>query len=441
MPMTRRTIATLASAGISLGALAAAPLAAGAVDQERPQVGLGAAVDEAELRKAVLQAAEQAQALQSDASTDDSPSRRSATDPDAPTQAPAPPLVAGDDLDAALEQADADGAIGITARVDTPDLQWSGAAGERRLDRQPPALDNSPFRAASNTKTMIATLVLQQVEAGTWTLDTRVDDVIPGLFPDHPDVTIEHLLSHTSGLPLGTYETLIAEGLTGTDWASFVTALGQDYTDQDHIDAANAAPWPFEPGTGWNYSNTGYVALGMLLEAATGQSVESLLRRGVLPPAGRQHTAYPDEPGLRGLALKEAMWTEEGWVRLDGFDPEVFSHSGAVVSTTEDLIDLNDALFTGELVSQSTVDQMLTPVVPNPLNYGLGVYSIPDPCAPGEYLSGHDGATFGTLSVNYSSRDGSRQLSFGVTGRDLTASQDALYDLNAVLVPMLLATC
>lgn len=450
--MHRRTIATLATMSLGLGVLATAP-SAGATTTAPTVAGSESsageappAPDEEALREAVTAAALEAQAQRRAAQEQDSSAERrsgaTASPQDESTQAPAAAVVTEEDLEAALDQVVANGAIGVTARVDSPALEWSGAEGVRQLGRPAPALDNSPFRAASNTKTMIAVLVMQQVEAGTWTLDTKVDDVIPGLFPDHPDVTIRHLLSHTSGLPLGTYETLIAEGLQGTDWDSFLAAVARDYTDQEHIDAANAAPWLFEPGQGWNYSNTGYVALGMLLEEATGESVEALLRRDVFHPAVMQHTAYPDEPGLRGLALKEAMFTDEdGWVGLSVFDPDVFSHAGASVSTTEDLIDLNDALFTGELVSQQSVDAMLTQVVPNPMNYGMGLYSIPDPCAEGEFLAGHDGASFGTLSVNYSSRDGSRQLSFGITGRDLTASQDALYDINAVLVPLMLATC
>jgi D-alanyl-D-alanine carboxypeptidase len=83
---------------------------------------------------------------------------------------------------------------------------------------------------------------------------------------------------------------------------------------------------------------------------------------------------------------------------------------------------------------------MTAPRSTEPLDYGLGVYRLPDPCpAPGEpaYLYGHDGASFGTVSIVLSSPDGSRSLALGVTGRDLTV----LPDLTAVLVPMLLATC
>ncbi|WP_130014478.1 serine hydrolase domain-containing protein, partial [Serinicoccus sediminis] len=346
-------------------------------------------------------------------------------------------------LEAALDQLVADGAIGVTATVETPSLRWADAAGRRHLDGPAPALERSALRVASNTKMMVATLVMQEVEAGTWALDTRVDDVIPGLFPDHPEVTIRHLLSHTSGMPLGTYELITPyAGTDPEDWDAFVSAIGRDYTDAEHIDAVNAAPWVGEPGAQFSYSNAGYVALGMLLEQVTGEPVDTLVAERIRRPAGMGQTRVLDDPGLRGPALHEAMFVDgRGWIGLDGFDPDAFSHSGSALSTVEDLDDLTRALMSGELVSQASVEQMVTPSSDNPLGYGLGTYAIPDPCRPGELLHGHDGASFGSLSLALSSRDGTRQLALGVTGRDLTASQDALYDLNDVLVPLLLATC
>ncbi|KUG52422.1 hypothetical protein AVL62_13885 [Serinicoccus chungangensis] len=409
------------TAGLPVGAIGAA---ADPADQE--------AVREA-LREAAAEAATQVAVQRS------SPSA-TPQDVPGPTRLPSLPRP---DLDAALDQIVADGAIGVTATVETSTLRWSDAAGTRDLDGQAPALERSPLRVASNTKMMVATLVMQEVEAGTWTLDTRVDDVIPGLFPDHPEVTIRHLLSHTSGMPLGTYELITPyAGTDPEDWDAFVSAIGRDYTDAEHIDAVNAAPWVGEPGAQFSYSNAGYVALGMLLEEVTGEEVEALVDERIRRPAGMGQTRVLDEPGLRGPALHEAMFVDgRGWIGLEGFDPDVFSHSGSALSTVEDLDDLTRALMSGDLVSEASVEQMVTPSSENPLGYGLGTYAIPDPCRPGEFLHGHDGASFGSLSLALSSRDGTRQLALGVTGRDLTVAQDALYDLNDLLVPMLVATC
>lgn len=345
-------------------------------------------------------------------------------------------------MDAGLRAMVISGAIGVTARVQSPTMGWSGSAGLRDKDGRAPAGRQDRFRAASQTKMMVATLVLQEVERGTWRLDQRVDEVIPGLFPGHPDVTFRGLLSHTSGAPNGTYELLAAnvDDLSSTD--QVMAALSRDYTDADHIDVINAVPWT-TPGE-YLYSNAGYVALGMLLKAQNGRSVGSLLAERVWRPAKMNHTSYPDEPGLRGPVLHEDGWSgaQVGWTELDGFDPDFFRSSGAVVSTTADLSAFVQALMSGRLVDRSLVQQMLGAADQNATQYGLGIYRIPDPCAaPGTaWLYGHDGGTLGTLSITLTSPDGGRRVSLGATGRDLSAIPGR-WTLDQALVPMLLATC
>lgn len=360
---------------------------------------------------------------------------------------PRPPAKPGSELDAAARGLVADGAVAVTARVDAPGLRWAGAHGSRHLDRRPPAQKNDRFRVASITKPMVTTLVLQEVERGSLRLDTQVDDVLPGLLPGHPGVTVEQLLSHRSGMPTGT-DVLLASRMTDlTSVDQLIAAMGEDYTDADHVAAALATPWAFAPGEGFSYSNAGYVVLGLLLERTTGQDLDHLLRHRVFAPAGMRHSAYPHEPQDRGPFLVGAAYTGAegaGWYPLGHFDPDLFKAAGAATSTTADLVAFTDALLTGRLVQPGTVADMTTPRSTEGIEYGLGVYRLPDPCAPADapaYLYGHDGAAFGTLSIVLSSPDGERSLALGVTGRNLTADPDALYDLNELLVPMLLATC
>lgn len=422
----RRSTARRAGAGLAaLGALAlVAPAAVAAPDRPGP---LGE--EHEQLSREIWRAAE---AAQQDVRIKGTPPGRSTPVTEA--------------LDAGMAQMVRDGAIGVTVRVDSPDLTWRGSAGVRELGRNAPAGWQDRFRVASNTKTMIATLVLQEVERGSWTLDTRAEDVIPGLFPDHPEVTLRQLLSHTSGAPNGTGELLAAQVTDWESWEQFLAAISRDYADQEHIDVINAVPWT-EPGQ-FLYSNSGYVALGMLLEAQTGRSVADLLQERVFRPAGMRHSSYPDDPGLNGPVLREDAWVGPswpgGWLDLDGFDPEFFSHAGAAVSTTADLNAFNEALLTGELVDPALLAEMLVPATADgPLLYGLGIYAVPDPCsdpAAPELLWGHDGASFGTVSLVLGSSDGTRQVSLGATGRDLT-SLESRVDLGDVLVPALLATC
>ncbi|MCY1159525.1 MAG: class beta-lactamase-related serine hydrolase, partial [Citricoccus sp.] len=196
-------------------------------------------------------------------------------------------------LDRATQGLVDDGAVGVTARVDSPDFSWRGSAGHREIDRRPQARPQDRFRVGSISKTMVATVALQQVEQGNLALDTKVDDIVPGLFPGQPDVTVEHLLSHRSGAQTASVD-LIATRMTDlSDWNQFIAAIGEDYTQQDHLDVVNGLPWLFAPGTDFNYSNAGYVALGVVLEEVTGEDLEDLLEDRVFDEAGMHHSSFP----------------------------------------------------------------------------------------------------------------------------------------------------
>jgi D-alanyl-D-alanine carboxypeptidase len=351
-------------------------------------------------------------------------------------------------LDAALDALVADGAVAVTARVESGRHTWSGAAGTREREGRAKARPSDRFRVASNTKPMIATLVMQEVEKGTWTLDTPVEEVLPGVMP--AGVTIEQLLSHRSGAPTATDWILTSRAADPTSFDDVFGVMGQEVTDADHIEALQSAPWMNEPGEGFSYSNAGYVVLGMMLEEVTGRSVEHLLEHRVFAPARMWQSAYPDDPGVRGPFLHESAYTgpaEAGWYDLDHWDPSLFAAAGAVTSTTEDLADFTEALVTGRLVDDETAADMLEPRTVGQEtfpDYGLGVYRLPDPCVPDGWLYGHDGASYGTQSINLTSPDGERQVSVGITGRDLVypvLTDEPLYDPSELLVGMLQATC
>ncbi|MGD6980731.1 MULTISPECIES: serine hydrolase domain-containing protein [Citricoccus] len=354
-------------------------------------------------------------------------------------------------LDRAAQGLVEDGAVGVTARVDSPDFSWRGSAGHREIDRRPQARPQDRFRVGSITKAMVATVALQEIERGNLALDTEVEDIVPGLFPGQPDVTVEHLLSHRSGAQTASVD-LIATRMTDlSDWNQFIAALGEDYTPQDHLDVVNALPWLFAPGADFSYSNAGYVALGVVLEEVTGEDLGDLLEDRVFDEAGMHHSSFPDESRRGGRFLTGAMWTGGtdvggvGWQSLSGFDPDVFDAAGAVVSTTRDLNRFAEALTSGELVHEDLVEEMVTPRTGDVGGYGLGIYRLPDPCTgPGEapqWIYGHDGLTFGTAALVFSSADGTRQVSLGATGRDMTSAQPLTYDVNELLLPMLEATC
>ncbi|MGL5852946.1 MAG: serine hydrolase domain-containing protein, partial [Phycicoccus sp.] len=117
--------------------------------------------------------------------------------------APAAVSSAGtDQLDASLDALTAAGAVGAVGYSRGADRStWAGAAGVRTIDGAQPARPGDKARVASVTKAMVATLAMQEVDAGRWTLQTTVGEVLPGLIPEQEDITLDQLLSHRSGLP------------------------------------------------------------------------------------------------------------------------------------------------------------------------------------------------------------------------------------------------
>lgn len=435
---TTLTVTTAAALALPL-ALGAAP--AGADEPPAPATGASPpALDEDSqaVSRAVAAAVEEARQRAS-ARTFTAPSEATADGARGVTKV----------LDQALEDTVAGVPVGAVARVDAPGLHWRGADGRREQGKRAPARPSDGFRAASNTKMMVSTLVMQEVEKGTWTLDTPVVDVVPeaaAVIPDEYEdrVTLELLLTHRSGLPDHLAPLVASRMADPADLDEFFEVLGEAYPVADHLAAMDDQPWLFEPGTDASYSNAGYVLLGLALEHVTGQDVERLLEKRIFRPAGMWRSDYPAAPGERGPFLQEAAYTGDqgaGWYPLTHFDPTGFGAAGAVTSTTADLGRFTEALVTGDLLEPETVADVLTPrtvgsdVLPD---YGLGVYRLPDPCQDGAWLYGHDGASYGTLSITLTSPDAERQVTVALTGRDLTG---ATSDLTTALVPALLATC
>ncbi|MCM3555566.1 beta-lactamase family protein [Janibacter melonis] len=348
-------------------------------------------------------------------------------------------------LDASLDRLVDDGAVGVVARVDRPGRDYAGAAGVRDRTKPATAREGDRFRVASNTKSMVAVLVMRQVERGTWSLGTTVDEVLPGALPGHGDVTVEQLLSHTSGLQTGTDVSLLRQMDDPSSWDDFFAATGADYADEQLVADAAALPWG--PRGQHLYSNAGYVLLGMMLREETGRDIGQLLRTEVFRPAGMTRSSFATRVGTPGPMLVGASSTSQGWYSEAGFNPDLFSSAGAVISTTRDLGRFTKAVNDGTLLKTSTVREMQVPRDETGW-YGLGIYRLPDPCTPKgaaqRYLYGHDGGSYGTTSMALSSPDGRRQVTLGVTGRyfsETDPTQAQPFDLLGLYTQLARATC
>jgi CubicO group peptidase (beta-lactamase class C family) len=157
---------------------------------------------------------------------------------------------------------------------------YKGLVGPPDATSRAGVTTGSRFLIGSLTKQFTAVLVLQQVERGKLNLE----DAITKYLPDYPAtghaVTLHHLLSHTSGVP------------SYTDLPSFRLDGQQLYSPEEIVAEFRDLPLSFTPGSGSEYSNSGYALLGLILERVTGKTYRELLQENILKPAGMNQTGY-----------------------------------------------------------------------------------------------------------------------------------------------------
>ena len=179
---------------------------------------------------------------------------------------------------------DAPGVAVLVMRGDV--VLYRGARGEADVAADVPLKPGDRFRIGSVTKQIAAAGLLTLVDAGKISLDDPLSKYLPA-YPGGAGVTIEQLLNHTSGIKdytsiPGTFEGPIRRDLT--------TAQLVDYFK-------NEAP-DFAPGEGWRYNNSGYVLVGAVIEAASGQPWHRYLDHALFKPLGMKDTGYGADPAV-----------------------------------------------------------------------------------------------------------------------------------------------
>jgi len=236
----------------------------------------------------------------------------------------------------------------------------------------------------SVTKTFTATVVLRLAEEGRVELDDPLGRYLPGIVPRGNRITVRQLLNHTSGLA------------NYTDYTSWL-AQAEHSTSTHPLDvlrfAASRRPVFTRPGSRWSYSNTNYIALGLIIENVTGSSFRNALERYVIRPLDLRHTELARRRLLPGL--------------LDsGANPNLPSAAGGLVSNAHDLARFYSALLTGDLLSVASLTEMRRTVrTTGPDPYGLRLRSIRHSCGS---AWGHGGTILDYGTVVEATSDGRR---------------------------------
>ncbi len=302
-------------------------------------------------------------------------------------------------LDEVLAMGIAAGMPGIALAVERKgDVIFSGAAGLASIEQETPLTSSDRFRIYSITKTFTATIVFQLVDEGILTLDDTVamwlDDPAVAQIPNMEQATIRQVLNHTSGI----YD--FADDDDSPFWEDAFLGPTAEWTRVwtlpelfAYADEANHAPY-FAPGEGFHYSNTNYLLLGMIVEAATGSSYVDELRSRILTPLGLDDTALATDGTIPDGVIDGYQVLDDQLVNVTTINLSWVWAAGGIVSTTADLLRFARATFTGELLSPESFTEMFA-FIPsdNPnLMFGSGLYQEVTPVGK---LVGMDGGSAG----------------------------------------------
>jgi len=248
------------------------------------------------------------------------------------------------------------------------EVLYTRAAGVANRDFGAPVTLDTRFNLGSMNKMMTGVAVMQLVEAGRLSLEDPIskhlsEDWLPNV--DKSKVLVKHLLTHTSGL--GSYFT--------EEWQRSSRGLYHSVDDWKPIVASETLA--FEPGTQWQYSNTGMLVAGAVIESVTGGSYYDYVREHITGPAGMVDSDFFETDRVnRNLAV--------GYEPIPGSNPveyrnNLYEHvvrggpAGGGYSTVEDLLRFDRALRAGTLVSEDSLEQLWRgyPELSSP-GYGLG---------------------------------------------------------------------
>ena len=225
------------------------------------------------------------------------------------------------------------------------------------------------FRVGSVTKQFTAACVLKLVEQGRLALS----DDLRKYLPDYPTggrkVTIEQLLTHTSGI----------RNYTEVP-SRYPKQPREDWTLSRLIEAFKNEPFDFEPGTRWHYDNSGYVLLGALLEAVTGKPYAEIVSSWIFEPLGMKDTRYGSDAPIIPGRVEGYQTGPDGIVNAYYVSMTQPYAAGGIVSTVDDLAKWQAALDAGRVLSPESRRRMWTPVTlpdgtPTRYGFGWGIWS------------------------------------------------------------------
>lgn len=238
------------------------------------------------------------------------------------------------------------GATVLVAR--NGEIVYKKGFGMASLELNVPMRTDHVFRIGSITKQFTAVAILQLMEQGKLGLQDEITKFIPA-YPTHGHkITIEHLLTHTSGI----------QSYTGMK--DYMGRMTLDMKPEEMIDHFKNEPMKFAPGTKWSYNNSGYFLLGYIIEKISGKTYGEYLEENFFKPLGMSNSHYGSETKLIKNRVGAYSKGEQGFENARPMSMTQPYAAGSIQSTVEDLFKWNRAVHSYKLVKKESLEKAFT---------------------------------------------------------------------------------
>lgn len=243
---------------------------------------------------------------------------------------------------------------------------YQKAVGSANIELNVPMRPDMVFNLASITKQFTAVAILQLVDQGKLSLTDSIQKFLPDFPSMGHTVTIENLLTHTSGIK--DYLQLNYTGINMERW---------DFSPGQLVDSFKFHEREFAPGTRFSYSNSGYYLAGYIIEKVSGKRYQAYIEENLLAPLGLAHTFF-DSAGIIIPNRVNGYRTEDGRNKnADYWSPSIEYAAGGLLSTVFDLLTWHKGLYSGRLLKKETLQKAFTPFLLKDgtrTGYGYGWY-------------------------------------------------------------------
>lgn len=299
--------------------------------------------------------------------------------------------------------------MGSVAIMENGIITYSTAIGYADVELGTLATPSTIYRVGSVSKMFTSAMIYQLAEEKIISFEAKLASFYPGI-PNAENISIMDMLLHRSGLWSVTDDSLYLE------WCVNYKSR------EDIVSMISSHPVLFQPGEKSEYSNSNYILLGFILEDITGKDYAANLSERIAKKAKLKSTYYGGEINIDKGESHSYSWTAEGWKKENETNMSIPHGAGAVVSTSEDLVKFGNALFNNEIISNTSLENMIKAEG----TYGKGIFPMPFYELKG---FGHTGGIDGFRSVLICFPD--KKLCLAVTSNGLN------YGQNDILIGLL----